>query len=671
MRTTGIETDAAIPQKQTREHISRLELKGILQAHQEWTNSGGKEGQKAALAYANLVSSDLAGANLQGTDLQKANLNWAILVLANLKDAFLFQASLQDADLLGAELQGANLQGASLGTATGLSVQQLAGTNLSGALLPKHVADLLGRDQIARSSKNAGRLLAAIVSLGLLAAGLIAATRDVQLVTNFSAFSIPYIGQFIPVVQFYLVAPLLLLGLQIYFHFYLQRLWEGLAGLPAIFPDGRPVDQGGSRIVVALGRFHLQRENGHLPRPLLIEAVIAVALAYWLVPATLFFMWARYLTRQDMRGTMLQVFATVAATGIAVFLPQIVDKTFHEHRGEPSPAEFSRVQRYLEWAKTHWRGVVPVGSGLILLLLSWGTIHGLPHDTSWVPEAKTGGATAWGANVFWMAGYDPYPVLTEAAVSTKPANWSGREEDLGQVSGAWLNQSRLRYVQAYRAFLAKGRLWESDMRGAFLSEADLRQANLRQVNLDSAVLDRALMDHANLQGANLQKANLTRADLRGANLSFANFSGATLVDTQLEEANLYAATLPGATLQLANLRRADLRNAEFKGACLIHADMAWADLWYARLSEAKMEGATLENAILIEADLRKADLHTANLQRSILRGTDLTGANLEGADLRGAMGLSAGQICSAANRRNVQLDGELEHEVELLCGEAR
>ena len=671
MRTTSFESEAAAPGKQTRDHISRLELRGILQSHQDWINSGGTEGQKATLVYANLVSADLAGANLRGADLQKANLNWAVLVLANLKDAFLFQSSLHDADLLGAELQGANLQGASLATATGLSVQQLASTNLSGALLPKHVVDLLGRDQVARSSKIAGRLLAAIVSFSVIVAGLIASTRDAQLVTNFSAFPIPYIGQFLPVVQFYLVAPLLLLGLQIYFHFYLQRLWEGLAGLPAIFPDGGTVDQGGSRIVVALGRFHLQRKNGHLPRPLLIEAVIAVALAYWLVPITLFFMWARYLTRQDMRGTMLQVFAIIAAIAIAVFLPQIVDKTFHEKRGESTPAEPSRIKRYSGWAKAHWRGALPIGAGLILLLLSWGTIDGLPHDTGWVPEAKTGGVTAWAANLFWMAGYNPYPILTEATVSIRPASWSGREEDLGQVSGAWLNQSSLRYIQAYRAFLAKGRLWESDMRGAFLSEADLRLANLRQVNLDSAVLDRALMGHANLQGASLRKANLTRADLRGANLSFANLPGATLIDTQLEEANLYAATLPGANLQLANLRRADLRNADLKGARLIHADMAWADLWYARLSEAKMEGVTLESAILIESDLRNVDLHTANLQRSILRGADLTGANFEGADLRGALGLSAGQVCSVANRRNVQLDGELEHEVAMLCGEAR
>ncbi|MGH9704193.1 MAG: pentapeptide repeat-containing protein, partial [Candidatus Acidiferrales bacterium] len=491
MSTTGIETGAAILKKQTRDHTARLELKGILHFHQDWVNSNGKEGQKAMLAYANLVSADLAGANLQGADLQKANLNWAVLVLANLKNAFLFQASLQDADLLGAELQGAHLQGASLATATGLSVQQLAGTNLSGALLPRTVTELLGREQVARASRIAGRLLLGIVSLSFLAALLIASTRDAQLATNFTTFPIPFIGRFIPVVQFYLVSPLLLLGLQIYFHFYLQRLWEGMAGLPAVFPDGKTVDHGGSRMVVALGRFHLQRDDGHLPRPLWLEAVIAVALAYWLVPVMLFFLWARYLTRQDMRGSMLQVFAAAAAAGIAVFIPQLVDKTYQNRRTEPPPAEASRARRSWHQVKAHWRGAMPAGTGLILMLLTLGTIHGVPHDTNWVSGSKPGGIAAWSANIFWMAGYDPYPVLTEATVSTRPPNWSWRDEDLGQISGAWLNQSQLRYLRAYRAFLPKGRLWESDLRGAFLSEADLRQANLRQVNLDSAVLDHA------------------------------------------------------------------------------------------------------------------------------------------------------------------------------------
>lgn len=663
MELAGVEVEVAPPKKQLHDRIPRARLDEILQEHQAWINSGGAEGTRADLSHANLEGADLAGANLQSADLQKANLTGAILSLADLRDAFLFQANLHDADLLGAELQGANLQGAMLATATGLSVQQFAGANLSEAILPEHATEFLGLDLLARSFQNAGRLLGGIVLITLLTSWFVVATKDAQLLTNSSALPIPHLGKAMPVVQLFLIAPLLLLGLYIYFHFYLQRLWEGLAGLPAIFPDGRAVGKGSPRIVVALARNHAKRKDGHRPAALFLEAAISILLAYWLVPATLLLLWARYLTRQDLQGTILQVFATVAATGIAVFLPRTVNRTFRGDRIEPLAAEgaFKAVKTYRRWA-------APVGLGVILAALSIGTIRGMPHDPSWIPNAKSEGSSAWAANIFWAAGYNPFPNLTESVISAKPDNWSGRDEDLAQVSGASLNKSSLRFAEAYRVFLAKAHLWGADLRGAFLSEADLRQANLRQANLHAAVLDRARIDHANLQSANLEMANLTRADLRGTNLSFASLTGAILVDATLDDANLYSAILPGATLQLASLKRADLRETNLLGAQLVLADLSWADLWSAKLAGARLQGAKLQNAILIEADLRGAELHGADLQHSLLRGADLSGANLEGADLRDAKGLTPGQVCSAAKRRDALFDEDLQNEVESRCG---
>jgi len=39
-----------------------------------------------------------------------------------------------------------------------------------------------------------------------------------------------------------------------------------------------------------------------------VRTVLSTVLAYWIVPATLFFFWLRYLPRQDFRGTLLHVF---------------------------------------------------------------------------------------------------------------------------------------------------------------------------------------------------------------------------------------------------------------------------------------------------------------------------------------------------------------------------
>jgi hypothetical protein len=77
----------------------------------------------------------------------------------------------------------------------------------------------------------------------------------------------------------------------------------------------------------------------------------------------------------------------------------------------------------------------------------------------------------------------------------------------------------------------------ANLRGAFLSMADLRGANLREAHLSGAVL--------------------SRADLRGANLFRADLSEARFIDTNLGKANFSGADLRGAFLSMADLREAD------------------------------------------------------------------------------------------------------------------
>ena len=79
---------------------------------------------------------------------------------------------------------------------------------------------------------------------------------------------------------------------------------------------------------------------------------------------------------------------------------------------------------------------------------------------------------------------------------------------------------------------------------------------------------------ADLSDANLRWANLRRADLSDANLSDADLSGADLSDANLSDADLSGANLSGADLRWANLSGADLRWAN-----LSDADLSGANLW--------------------------------------------------------------------------------------------
>jgi len=638
----------------------------ILEQHGDWLDSHGETGIQADFSRENLEDADLIDARLTDALLNKTILKRADLMLADLRGASLLQANLKDANLLGTVFHQANLQAASLDGATGLLSRQLAGANLFGATLPVDTSPSEGLKYVRQVAAKAGWFLIAILLVNALAWLRIFTTRDPQLLRNAPAFPFFGLQADVPFVAFYLFGPVVILSLYVCFHLYLQRLWDGAAQLPAIFPDGRSLDTCLPWFARWSVRMHSKWLKSTRSPLAFLEAGIAMLLLYWVAPATILLFWGRYLTLEEMRGTSALVLLVVGAITAAMGFPRMVGKAFGVD--SPRPANTSKSSR---WRALLLRSAAPMGVGLILLLLSIGIIRGAPHDFGRSSESANPGIQTWAAEVLWTAGYNPYAQLTEAEVSTKPPGWSGKDEDVAQVKGASLNRLKLRYIQAYGAFFAKARLWQADLRNAYLSEADLREANLRQADLQFVVLDHAMLVRASLQEADLRNVNLNRANLRGANLSSAILSGATLLDATLDNASLYKADLRNVLLQRASLKQADLREANLENANLTMANLQETYLTSTKLGNAQLKQADLSLAILTEADLRKSDLSGSDLQGAILRGADIRGANLQGADLRGAVGLTANQICSAANRAQVQLDDNLHRDVDSLCANIR
>jgi hypothetical protein len=108
-----------------------------------------------------------------------------------------------------------------------------------------------------------------------------------------------------------------------------------------------------------------------------------------------------------------------------------------------------------------------LGFGLILCLLSIGTIGGAPHGGNPEQGISSGSVHTWAADAFWLIGYDPFAQVTEAEISRKPSGWT--EEELNRVEGASLNGLRLRHINAYGAFFAKARLRNAYLLYAYLS----------------------------------------------------------------------------------------------------------------------------------------------------------------------------------------------------------
>lgn len=184
-------------------------------------------------------------AELEKTNLTKANCKGAYFINAKLGEADLQEANLRgahlnSADLLGTTLREANLQDADLRDATGLLSGQLAGTNLSGAKLDEDIRKFEGLANIEEASKNARKLFLVMLLGCAYSALTVFSTTDVQLLSGSASTSpLPIIQTEIPIAWFFGVAPGILLAIFLYFHLHLQHLWEGLADLPAIFPDGR------------------------------------------------------------------------------------------------------------------------------------------------------------------------------------------------------------------------------------------------------------------------------------------------------------------------------------------------------------------------------------------------------------------------------------------------
>ena len=645
---------------------SEWALEETLANHKEWLDSHGATGGKADLQNVQFEDRELIGVNLRYADLQDANLKSADLLLADLRDACLVRANLQESCLVGVNLEGANLEGAALESAMGLLPRQLAGANLHEASLPSTILEFNALPEFQRTSTTAARLFATTFVVSLLSCLTIWKTKDVQLLTD-SAI-IPYLhssaaAAAAPTDEIYLIAPAALLAIYLWFLYNLQRVWDAVLELPAVFPDGRVLGQKAPRIITGLLRTHFRWMNPDAPSTRLIEKSISVLLAYWAVPLVLLFFWARYLTLQEMHGTILQEALILTAVAAALYCTTSTGRPGERwvEQGKPD----SRVVARLKGLKP---ASILIALFVVLSFFSIGTIAGVPHDQRRAPQYASASIRRWAPSVLWLVGYDPYAELTEASISPRPPDWSGSDDQVSAVRGAHLNGTNFRYAQAYGVFLVGSHLFRANFQGAFMSEADFRGADLGQANLKFAVLDRAQMNHANLDRATLDGANLTRVDLRGANLSYSSLANAELLDARLDGVSFYGAHAENASLVRGNLEKADMREAHLEGANLDSADLQQAYLWSSNLSGAHLQNAQLATAIFIDADLQAADLRGAHFNGTVLNGANLQEANLDGADLRGALQLSAYQVCSAKSRAGATLDDALQIQVAAQCG---
>ena len=391
----------------------------------------------------------------------------------------------------------------------GLLVSQFAGADLSGATTPDAIKNLEDLEVVTETSKNARKIFLSMLLACAYVLLTVATTTDAALLQNVASSTLPIIQTKIPIAWFYFAAPLIIFSLYFYLHLYLQRLWEVLASLPAVWVDGKPIHQ---KIypwllngLVRADFARLEEERSGFSK---VEVGVSIFLAWWTVPITLLVSWGRYLPRHDWWGTGFNIALITLSIAFGLVSHWLARRTL---RG-------IFVRRF-RWSSARsdqrmYRIGAGLASGVLVLAASVGAINGIRADRLDLSDART-----WVPRAFNLIAYAPFADFEERDVSTKPENWTGKKkEEVDLVKGAALRGRDLRYANAFRAFLVKADLREANLQGAFLLEANLQEANLFEANLREARLVDANLRGADLTYADLRQAILYRTKLQGAEL---------------------------------------------------------------------------------------------------------------------------------------------------------
>ncbi len=223
----------------------------------------------------------------------------------------------------------------------------------------------------------------------------------------------------------------------------------------------------------------------------------------------------------------------------------------------------------------------------------------------------------------------PEPELLAAAETT------GEDRDeafFRHAVGADLAGRDLRGANFEWAKLFKANLQGADLTGADMEGANLRGAVLTPMGVSSSILNQ---ERGGLKSREIweecRKARFRPTRLDGAKLKKARFKDAKLIMASLSRADLKGAYLAGVELTCADLTWALLQNSNLRGGELSYASIEGADL-----TGAQAFGATFDHAFLSATSLDRIEANAASFASAHLEGAQLTQAKLQGAEFNGA-----------------------------------
>jgi uncharacterized protein YjbI with pentapeptide repeats len=215
----------------------------------------------------------------------------------DLRDSEFRDARIDGASFINCDLRDVNFENAEIEFPVGLTAEQFGGANLKNATLPEHIAKFEPLETAREAAKRASRVFSFLLLLCAYALITVFATSDAQLITNAPTIRIPNIGTTFTTRDLFFWLPIVILGVYVYFQFYLYDLWDRFSRLPAVFPDGVPIDRKAHPWPFnVMTRKHMRELRDQERHAMFgIQWFVTLFLAWWMVPFAALLLQARYL----------------------------------------------------------------------------------------------------------------------------------------------------------------------------------------------------------------------------------------------------------------------------------------------------------------------------------------------------------------------------------------
>lgn len=367
------------------------------------------------------------------------------------------------ADLDGCDLRDSCLAGCGFQESFGLAAEQFGGASLKNAELPTEIAKFEPLEIARESSKRAGKVFLFMLALCLYGLVTFYATTDAQLITNAPSLQLPTIGTVFTTRDLFLWLPILIAGVYVWFHLYLYDMWLRFSRLPAVFPDGVPLDRKAYPWPLnSLVRKYFPMLNAQGEDTLgTVSRILAISLAWWAVPVTFLLSLLRYIRLNEFGFTFGTIMTLIVTSSIGAVL------TYQFAIRELSHDRFRKSKR-------HWI--------FAALLIAAAAICSFAANSAKI-------------SVFNVN-------LVDADLSSRYS--VGPRTRLQNLD--------LRGAQARGASFRESHLENVDLSGADLREADFYNTTIRNVNMCGARLAGAYFDCSN--GTVIENLDLSCTDLR-------------------------------------------------------------------------------------------------------------------------------------------------------------